>query len=64
MITHNPLHRSGRADFPHQMCSNTFDAICVPEKYVAPSGQILWNQRDGWPGHHINNASKLAQERH
>src|SRR5437867_4686754 len=26
MVTHNPLHRSGRAALPHQMCWSTFDA--------------------------------------
>jgi hypothetical protein len=25
MIAHNPLRGSGRADFPGQMCSSTFD---------------------------------------
>ena len=37
-------HRTGRAVFPHQMCSNTFDAICVLQNYVAPSVQAPWNQ--------------------
>jgi hypothetical protein len=30
-----PSHQTGRADFPHQMWSTTFDALCGLATYVA-----------------------------
>jgi hypothetical protein len=35
MIAHNPLHGSGRADFPYEVCSSTLHALCGPPSYVA-----------------------------
>jgi hypothetical protein len=37
MIAHDPLHRTGRAELPHQMCSSTSDALCGLLIYVALS---------------------------
>ena len=38
MITHNPLHGSGQADFPHQVCSSTLDAYVV--------SPVMWRRAD------------------
>jgi hypothetical protein len=35
IIAYDPLHGSGRAGFPHQMFSTTFDAQCAEVKDVA-----------------------------
>src|SRR5216684_1618509 len=59
VIAHNPLHRSGRAVYPHEMCSNTFHTVCGLQNYVAPTGQAHWNQQSGDSGRHITTSAKV-----
>src|SRR5260370_38733839 len=59
-VTRYPPHRSPRAALPHKMCSNTFNAVCGLQNYVAPTGQLFCRDHMPLGGRHISKSLILV----